>query len=99
MAFNENEPREIAQAINELLVRYGYPKDQVDSWWNDWAYEALDGRTPTRAWLDGDYRQVWEAVKAAYAASEDAQKRLATDSRHAAMIEGRLAELEARYGE
>jgi hypothetical protein len=48
--------------------------------------------------LSGDYRSVWNLLRAAYAASEDAAKRLATDSSHAAMIERRIAELEQRYG-
>lgn len=96
--FSDPEPGRIAAAINDLLVRYGYPAERVDSWWNDSAYEALGGRTPTAAWLSGDYRSVWNLLRAAYAASEDAAKRLATDSSHAAMIERRIAELEQRYG-
>jgi hypothetical protein len=36
-------------------------------------------------------------IKTAYAASEDAAKRLAGDSSHAALIEQRIAELEKRY--
>ena len=43
-------------------------------------------------------RSVWNLLRAAYAASEDAAKRLANDSSHAAMIERRIAELEQRYG-
>jgi hypothetical protein len=97
-AVTDPEGREIAAAITNMLVHYGYPEDRVGSWWNDWAYDALDGRTPTQAWLDGDYRKVWETIKGAYAASEDAAKRLAQDSQHAELIERRLAELETRYG-
>jgi hypothetical protein len=96
--FSDPEPRRIAAAINDLLVRYGYPAERVDSWWNDSAYEALGGRTPTAAWLSGDYRSVWNLLRAAYAASEDAAKRLANDSSHASIIERRIAELEQRYG-
>jgi hypothetical protein len=96
--FSDPEPGRIAAAINDLLIRYGYPAERVDSWWNDSAYEALGGRTPTAAWLSGDYRSVWNLLRAAYAASEDAAKRLASDSSHAAMIERRIAELEQRYG-
>jgi hypothetical protein len=96
--FSDPEPGRIAAAINDLLVRYGYPAERVDSWWNNSAYEALGGRTPTAAWLSGDYRSVWNLLRAAYAASEDAAKRLANDSSHAAMIERRIAELEQRYG-
>jgi len=96
--FSDPEPGRIAAAINDLLVRYGYPADRVDSWWNDSAYEALGGRTPTAAWLSGDYRSVWNLLRAAYAASEDAAKKLANDSSHAAMIERRIVELEQRYG-
>jgi hypothetical protein len=96
--FSDPEPGRIAAAINDLLVRYGYPAERVDSWWNDSAYEALGGRTPTAAWLSGDYRSVWNLLRAVYAASEDAAKRLATDSSHAAMIERTIAELEQRYG-
>jgi hypothetical protein len=97
LAFSDPEPGRVAAAINDLLIRYGYPPDRVNSWWNDWAYEALDGRTPTAAWLRGEYRQVWKMILAAYAASEDAAKRLANDSGHAALIEQRIAELERRY--
>ena len=96
--FSDPEPGRIAAAINDLLVRYGYPPDRVDSWWNDSVYEALGGRTPTAAWLNGDYRSVWNLLRAAYAASEDAAKRRANDSRHAAVIEQRIVQLEERYG-
>lgn len=96
--YSDPEPGRIAVVINDLLVRYGYPADQVDSWWNDSAYEALGGRTPNAAWLRGEYRSVWNLLRAAYAASEDAAKRLANDSLHAALIERRIAELEQRYG-
>lgn len=97
LAFNDPEPGRVAAAITDLLIRYGYPPDRVTSWWNDWAYDALDGRTPTAAWLRGEYRQVWNMIRAGYAASEDAAKRLANDSAHAAIIEERIAELERRY--
>lgn len=97
LAFSDPEPGRVAAAINDLLIRYGYPPDRVNSWWNDWAYDALGGRTPTAAWLRGEYRQVWNMLRAAYAASEDAVKRLANDSTHAAIIEQRIAELERRY--
>ena len=96
--FSDPESGRIAAAINDLLIRYGYPAERVDTWWNDSAYEALGGRTPTRAWLSGDYRLVWNLLRSAYAASEDAAKRRATDASHAAMIERRIAELEHRYG-
>jgi hypothetical protein len=97
LAFSDPEPGRVAAAINDLLIRYGYPPDRVNGWWNDWAYEALDGRTPTAAWLRGEYRQVWNMIRATYAASDDAAKRLANDSAHAALIEQRIAELEQRY--
>lgn len=96
--FSDPEPGRIAAAINDLLVRYGYPAERVDCWWNDSVYEALGGRTPTAAWLSGDYRSVRNLLRAAYAASEVAAKRLAADSSHTAMIERRIAELEHRYG-
>jgi hypothetical protein len=95
---SDPEPGRIAAAINDLLVKYGYPAERVNSWWNDSAYESLGGRTPAAAWLSGDYRSVWNLLQAAYSASEDAAKRLATDSSHTAMIERRIAELEQRYG-
>jgi hypothetical protein len=95
---SDPEPERIAAAISDLLVRYGYPAERVDSWWNDSAYEALGGRTPTAAWLNGEYRSVWDLLQAAYAASEDTAKRLANDSSHATEIERRIAELEQRYG-
>lgn len=97
VAYRDPEPGRIAAAINDLLIHYGYPPDRVNNWWNDWAYEALGGKTPAAAWLRGGYRQVWDMIKAAYAASEDAAKRLASDSTHAALIEQRIAELEQRY--
>jgi hypothetical protein len=97
LAFNDPEPARVAAAINDLLIRYGYPPERVNSWWNDWAYQALDGRTPTAAWLRGEYRQVWNMIRGAYTASEDAAKRLANDSAHATFIEQRIAELEQRY--
>lgn len=97
IASDDLEPGRLASAINDLLIRYGYPPDQVSSWWNDWSYEALDGRTPTQAWNDHDYRKVWETLRASYAASEDAGKRLANDSHHAAVLDRQIAELQQRY--
>ncbi len=97
-ALDDLAPRDTAAAINELLVTHGYPRDRVDSWWMDSAYEQLGGLTPLQAWQHGCYRKVWEMLRDAYAASEDAAKRLASDSQHAEMIERRIADLEARYG-
>jgi hypothetical protein len=97
IAPDDLEPGRLANAINDLLIRYGYPPDRVSSWWNDWSYDALNGRTPTQAWNDHDYQRVWEMMRAAYAASDNAAKRLANDSEHAALIDKRIAELQKRY--
>jgi hypothetical protein len=53
--------------------------------------------TPTQAWNDHEYRKVWKVLRAAYAASEDAGKRLAHDSHHAAVLERQIAEPQQRY--
>ena len=97
IASDELEPGRLSSAINDLLIRYGYPPDRVSSWWNDWSYEALNGRTPTQAWNDHEYLKVWETLRAAYAASEDAGTRLADDSDHAAVLDLRIAEMQQRY--
>jgi len=97
LATDDLEPGRIAASINDLLIRYGYPPDRVSSWWNDWAYEALGGRTPTQAWNDHDYQRVWAVIRAAYAASDETAKRLADDSEHAHLIERRIAEIQQRY--
>ena len=96
---DDQEPGRLAAAISDLLIRNGYPPDQVSSWWDDWAYEALGGRTPAQAWSDHDYKAVWETIRAAYAASEEAAERLSSDAQHSERIDRQLQELHARYGD
>src|SRR4051794_1469154 len=58
-----------AAAINDLLVKHGYPRDDVDSWWNS-TYPGLGGRTPMQAWRDGDHELVDHVIRSDYAATE-----------------------------
>lgn len=99
LATDDVDPGRLASAINDLLMKHGYPPDQVGSWWHDWPYEALDGRTPAQAWEAHEYQRVWDAVRSSYDASETSALRLAGDPAHAAAIDERIRELQHRYGD
>ena len=99
LVIDDQEPDSLAAAITDLLIRNGYPPDQVSSWWTDWSYDALGGRTPAQAWNDHDYQEVWETIRAAYAASEETAQRLSSDGEHIERMGMQLQELHARYGD
>lgn len=58
----------------------------------------LGGRTPAQAWNDHDYLKVLETIRDAYAASEEASRRLSNDPEHEALMNKRLQEVKQRYG-
>ena len=91
------EPGRIAAAISDLLIRNGYPPNQVNSWWDTWTCEALHGRSPLQMWLAGEYQTVWEALRSAYDISEQTAHRLGTDPDHLAFLDQRIAEIQKSY--
>lgn len=46
LATDDLEPGGLAAAISDLLIRHGYPPDQVSGWWNSWAYDWGDALRP-----------------------------------------------------
>lgn len=98
LATDDLEPGRLAAAINDLLIRHGYPPDKTSSWWTHWGYEALGGRTPAQAWNDHEYQKVYETIRDAYAASEEASRRLDNDPEHQALMHKRIQEQRERYG-
>lgn len=87
----------VAAAINDLLIKHGYPPDRVDDWWNS-IYPGLDGRTPTQAWLAGEYDLVWRVIDGDYAASQRAAEQLVADPEAMEYLRRKIAELDEIYG-
>ncbi len=79
-SLSEEERRRVAAGFNEILESLGLPRQELNDWWNLTAFVELRGRTPTRAWLDGDYDAVRNLITSLYAASFSAGERL-TNSR------------------
>jgi hypothetical protein len=86
-----------AAAIDELLVKHGYPRDKVDSWWNS-IYPRLGGRTPLQAWNDGEHELVDRVIREDYAASERAVERWRADPEAQEFTRRKIAELDEIYG-
>lgn len=86
-----------AAAIDDLLVKHGYPLDRVDGWWNS-IYPGLGGRTPLQAWRDGDHQLVDHVIRADYARSERAVERLHADPEAMREIDLKIIELKETYG-
>jgi hypothetical protein len=86
-----------AAAINDLLVKHGYPRDHVDSWWNS-VYSGLGGRTPAQAWRDGDHDLVDRVIRRDYAATERSVTELVADPEAMEFISRKIVELDEIYG-
>ena len=86
-----------AAAINDLLVQHGYPRDNVDSWWNS-IYPGLDGRSPMQAWRDGDHLLVDRVIRSDYAATERSVAELVADPEAMEQTRRKIAELDEIYG-
>jgi hypothetical protein len=84
---SDEDVRSAAVGLNDMLADLGYSKVEITDWWNLLAFKELGGRTPTRAWLEGDHEAVRGFVANLYAASE-----LARDHRDPVV----LAELNRR---
>lgn len=89
-ALTDEERRQVAAGFNEILESLGCPRQDLNDWWNLTTFAELDGRTPTRAWLDEDYDGVRDLITSLFAASSSAGERL-TDSR---ALERMIAERE-----
>lgn len=76
----DEERRQVAAGFNAILESIGCPRQELNDWWSLTSFPELGGRTPTRAWLDGDYGLVRDLVTSLYQASTSARQRL-TDSR------------------
>lgn len=98
VAPDDLEPGRIVAAIHDLLIRHGYPPDRVTEWWTEATWSGLDGRTPRQAWDNHEYQKVYETIRDAYAATEEAIRRLDADPEHVARLDKRIADLKKRYG-
>jgi hypothetical protein len=85
---SDEEARSAAVELNDMLADLGYSKVEITDWWNLLAFKELGGRTPTRAWLDGDRHAVRAFVTNLYAISERARDR--RDSAVSAEVARRL---------
>ena len=75
-SLSDEERRQVAAGFNSVLEELGLPRQALNDWWNLTSFPELDGRTPTRAWLDEDYGAVRELVAKLFAASSSAGERL-----------------------
>lgn len=78
-----------AAAVNEILSRIGRSSGEQSEWWNHFAYDELGNRTPTQAWLAGDYEAVERLVLSWYERSEAAADRARSDPAFLRMLEER----------
>ena len=75
-SLTDEERRQVAAGFNEILESLGCPHQELNDWWNLTAFAELGGRTPTRAWLDGDYDAVRDLMDSLVAASSRVRDRL-----------------------
>jgi hypothetical protein len=74
--FTDEQRRQVAAGLNRILSELGYPEQEISDWWNLVAFPELDGRTPTQAWLDGDYGAVRDLIEGMYATTAESLARL-----------------------
>lgn len=91
-----DEAQRRAAAVNELLRKSGSGSSHETTGWNQRAYDDLGGRTPTRAWLDGDTEMVTALVDRWYVASEAAAECAADDSAFLDHLRHEIARLDER---
>jgi hypothetical protein len=78
---NSQELNRRAAAVSEILGRIGLSgvARNTTEWWNLVGYKELGGRTPTQAWLAGDYESVEQLVLEWFDRSEEAADRARGD--------------------
>jgi hypothetical protein len=72
----EIDQARVSAGINQILVELGHLPEAIDEWWNTTTYQALGGRTPTQAWLEGDREEVRDLIESMFEATYDARDRL-----------------------
>ena len=85
-----------AAAINDLLIQIGLSSTEQTRWWNHARHDELGGRTPTRAWLEGDRASVEALVRRWYEASERGAERAADDAAFVTHLRNEIARLDDR---
>jgi hypothetical protein len=73
---SDEQRRQVAAGLNRILVELGQSEQTISDWWNLIAFPQLGGRTPTQAWLAGDYNDVRDFIRSLYEESVQAMMRL-----------------------
>jgi hypothetical protein len=61
---DDAEAANMADRINVLLAKMGYPDGQGTQWWLHVTHERLGGLTAMQAWQRGHQKQVFDLVEA-----------------------------------
>ena len=89
------ESQRVAAGINQILKDAGYPEGQLGDWWNLIAFKELGGRTPTRAWLDGDHDDVRRLIEHWYAETIKAAAKQSDDESFITFVRSKIADLDS----
>jgi hypothetical protein len=84
---SDDQRRQVAAGLNQILVELGKPRQEISDWWNLIAFSHLGGRTPTQAWLAGDYEEVRDLVRSMYEDSADSALRLKQSASFAELVD------------
>jgi len=94
----DQESQRRAAALNVLLGQIGLSDGKATEWWNHRAYDELDGRTPTQAWLAGDEEAVERLVRGWYSETERTLEERRRDPEFMDMLRRKLAALRSKSG-
>jgi len=87
------DARRVAAGINEILKALGRQPEDIDGWWNSTSFAELGNRTPTRAWLAGDYEAVRDLIESLQARSLAGAHQAMADPATHRMLRKQLAKL------
>jgi hypothetical protein len=87
------DARRVAVGINEILKGLGRQPEDINGWWNSTPFPELGGKTPTQAWLSGDYDGVRRLVELLITRSVERTRQIAQDPEMMAFLREQLAKL------
>jgi hypothetical protein len=87
------DARRVAAGINEILKALGRRPEDIDGWWNSTPFSELGNRTPTQAWLAGDYEAVRDLIESLQARSLAGAHRAMADPAMKMALRKQLAKL------
>jgi hypothetical protein len=83
---SDDQRRQVAAGLNQMLVELGEAEQEISDWWNLIGFPQLGGRTPTQAWLAGDYENVRDLVRSLYEDSAQSAIRLKKSASFAELV-------------